>query len=234
MPDAADGRHLERHGTGFGIVVPGGSGKTDAREASMDDDARRWTRRGVLGLGVAVPLSVRLGFAAGLAVLPLTPECADADEAPTPPSIEGPYFKPRSPERRVLREPGIPGTPLVVTGRVLSVGGVAVAKALVDVWQADASGAYDLRGYRMRGHQFTDEKGVYRVETVVPGNYPGRTRHLHVKVQAPRRPVLTTQLYFPDDPRNRADGLFRNDLVMKIAESSTGRTGTFDFVVRTA
>src|SRR5687767_10711721 len=126
-------------GRALGIAGPRGSGKTDAGEASMDDDARRWTRRGVLGLGVTVPLSVRLGFAAGLAVLPLTPECADADEAPTPPSIEGPYFKPRSPERRVLREPGIPGTPLVVTGRVLSVGGVAVAKALVDVWQADAS-----------------------------------------------------------------------------------------------
>jgi len=61
-------------------------------------------------------------------------------------------------------------------------------------------------GYRLRGHQFTDEAGRYALETVVPGLYPGRTRHLHVKVQAPNQPVLTTQLYFPGQPSNATDG----------------------------
>ncbi len=126
------------------------------------------------------------------------------------------------------------GTPLVLTGRVLSARGTAVPKALVDVWQADGAGVYDLRGYRLRGHQFTDERGGYRLETVVPGYYPGRTRHLHVKVQAPGQTVLTTQLFFPGDPGNRTDGLFRSALAIRLAGAAGSRTGTFDFVVRTA
>ena len=106
-----------------------------------------------------------------------------------------------------------------------------VSRALLDFWQADDSGTYDNRGFRLRGHQFTDEMCRYRVETVVPGNYPGRTRHIQVKVQAPYRPVLTTQLYFPDDPRNGTDGLFRRELLMAVRREGEGRSGTFDFVL---
>jgi protocatechuate 3,4-dioxygenase beta subunit len=50
-------------------------------------------------------------------------------------------------------------------------------------------------------------------------------------VQAPERPVLTTQLYFPDEPANRRDGLFRRDLAMRIAETPDGLTARFDFVL---
>src|SRR5580704_14481027 len=52
---------------------------------------------------------------------------------------------------------------------------------------------------------FTDGEGRYRFRTILPALYPGRTRHYHVKVQAPERPVLTTQLYLPDEPTNRRD-----------------------------
>ncbi len=40
-------------------------------------------------------------------------------------------------------------------------------------------------------------QGRYTLETIVPGEYPGRTQHIHVKVQAPNGPILTTQIYFP-------------------------------------
>ncbi len=73
---------------------------------------------------------------------------------------------------------------------------VPVAGALLDFWHADADGEYDLDGFRLRGHQFTDGEGHFSLETVMPGLYPGRTRHIHVKVQAPGGPILTTQLYF--------------------------------------
>ena len=86
--------------------------------------------------------------------------------------------------------------------------GKPVANALIDFWQADARGAYDNSGYRFRGHQLTDAKGQYTLFTVVPGLYPGRTKHIHVKVQAPRKPVLTTQLFFPGVAGNRSDGIF--------------------------
>ena len=43
--------------------------------------------------------------------------------------------------------------------------------------------------------------------------------------------MLTTQLYFPDEPANRRDGLFRGDLVMRITEAPAGLAARFDFVL---
>jgi protocatechuate 3,4-dioxygenase beta subunit len=164
------------------------------------------------------------------ATLSPTPACGDDDE-PTVAQTEGPFFTPDSPERTSLLEPGINGTALLVTGRVLSTGCEPVERALVDFWQCDDAGEYDNTGYRLRGHQFTDGSGAYRLETIVPGTYPGRTRHIHVKVQAPGRPVLTTQLYFPDEPGNATDRIFDDRLVMELRDASGGKEGAFDFVL---
>jgi len=106
-----------------------------------------------------------------------------------------------------------------------------VERALVDLWHADERGEYDNAGFRYRGHLFTDSEGRYRFHTILPAVYPGRTRHYHIKVQAPQRPVLTTQLYFPDEPANLRDSLFRRELVMQIADASNGLAAHFDFVV---
>ena len=89
------------------------------------------------------------------------------------------------------------GTRIVVQGRVLTTGCTPIPRALVDFWQADAEGRYDNVGFRLRGHQFTDEAGHYRLETIVPGLYPGRTRHVHVKVQAPNQSVLHDPALLP-------------------------------------
>ena len=62
----------------------------------------------------------------------------------------------------------------------------------------------------------TDEAGRYRFRTILPGLYTGRTRHYHVKVAAPGRPLLTTQLYFPNEPANARDGLFQRALLMRV------------------
>jgi protocatechuate 3,4-dioxygenase beta subunit len=167
------------------------------------------------------------------AALPVTPAQTDAS-AVTPAQTEGPYFKANSPERTSLVEPGMAGTRLVITGRVLTPDGQPVAGALLDFWQADDSGAYDNSGYGLRGHQFTDANGQYTLETVVPGLYPGRTRHIHVKVQAPNGPVLTTQLYFPDEARNATDGIFNAALVLPVQNTGENATATFDFVVNVA
>ncbi len=102
---------------------------------------------------------------------------------------------------------------------------------LLDWWQADPNGAYDNRGYRFRGHQYTDARGAFRLTTLRPGLYPGRTRHLHLKVQAPYRPVLTTQLYFPGEPRNGTDTIFDARLLMDVRTEGGGLAGSFDFVV---
>ena len=160
-----------------------------------------------------------------------TPSCPDAPQ-PTPRQTEGPYFKPDSPRRESLLEPGISGVRIVVAGVVLSTSCQPVPRALIDFWHADSSGAYDNTGYRLRGHQFTDDQGRYRLETIVPGEYPGRTRHFHVRVQAPNRPVLTTQLYFPGEAGNGRDPIFNRDLVMRVQDAADGKAATFDFVLR--
>jgi protocatechuate 3,4-dioxygenase beta subunit len=165
--------------------------------------------------------------------LPATPPCDDGDE-PTIAQTEGPYYTPNTPERTSLLEPGMAGTKLVLTGYVLTTGCQPVARALVDFWHADDAGVYDNAGYRLRGHQFTDDQGRYTLETILPGLYPGRTRHIHVKVQAPNQPVLTTQLYFPDEPANGDDGIFRPELIMELQDAADGKAGAFSFVLEAA
>ena len=189
------------------------------------------TRRALLATGAFAAGSL-LSPDASLAQAPLnpTPECHDGD-APTVRQTEGPYFKPSSPERVELIEPGMGGQPLELVGFVLTRGCKPVAGALVDFWQADHKGEYDNSGFRLRGHQFTDAEGRFRLRTVVPGVYAGRTRHVHVKAQPNGGQILTTQLYFPGEPANRRDGLFRKELVMRTAKNEGWLAGRFDFVV---
>jgi protocatechuate 3,4-dioxygenase beta subunit len=217
----------------------------------MSEDRLRLTRRRLLQLGVALPLPMVLAACDGATgggtgsgtttgpattagsattapqALPPTPACDDGDD-PTPAQTEGPYFTPNSPERASLLEAGVDGDRLTVAGTVLATDCRPLRRALLDFWQADDAGQYDNQGYRLRGHQFTDADGRFRLETVVPGLYPGRTRHIHVKVQAPNRPVLTTQLYFPGEPGNASDGIFREELLL---DTGGDRQASFTFVL---
>jgi protocatechuate 3,4-dioxygenase beta subunit len=158
--------------------------------------------------------------------------CADDDDDPTLSQTEGPYFTPNSPERTSLFETGMEGTRLTLTGLVLSTSCQPVSGALLDFWQADDGGNYDNSGYTLRGHQYTDASGAFQLETIVPGLYPGRTRHIHVKAQAPNQPVLTTQLYFPGEERNAGDGIFDESLLIRTSDAADGSLlGQFVFVL---
>jgi len=140
---------------------------------------------------------------------------------------EGPFFKTDTPLRTSFIEQGS-SSRFLLAGSVLSRSCQPVPHALLEFWHADEEGAYDNRGFRYRGHQQADAQGRYRLETIVPALYPGRARHIHVKVQAPGRRVLTTQLYFANDPGNARDSLYRAELVMKTPRPGEG---AFDFVV---
>jgi protocatechuate 3,4-dioxygenase beta subunit len=159
-----------------------------------------------------------------------TPSCHDGNE-PTFRETEGPFFKPRSPERGDLLEPGTSGRAFELFGFVLTTSCRPLSGALVDLWHADEKGQYDNDGFRYRGHVITGGDGAFRFRTIVPAIYPGRTRHYHVKVQAPGSSLLTTQLYFPNEPANRRDGLFQRELQMRVADSDEGLDGRFDFVL---
>jgi protocatechuate 3,4-dioxygenase beta subunit len=189
------------------------------------------TRRVVLGAG-AVAAGSLLGIGSGIAQAQLTPTpaCHDGDE-PTLQQTEGPFFKPSSPERIELFEAGMAGQPIELVGFVFTRTCKPVAGGLLDFWQADDKGQYDNSGFRLRGHQYTDADGRFRLRTVVPGAYSGRTRHIHVKVQPRGGRLLTTQLYFPGEAKNRSDGLFRKELLIRTAKNDGWLAGRFDFVL---
>lgn len=189
------------------------------------------TRRHILTTG-AIAAGSLLTLDPSLAQVPLnpTPECRDGD-AVTQRQTEGPFFKPSSPERADLIEPGIKGQPIELIGFVLTRSCKPVPGALVDLWHADDAGEYDNTGFRLRGHQFADAEGRFRFRTIVPAFYPGRTRHFHVKVQPKGGRILTTQLYFPGEAGNRTDGLFRRELLIRTAKNQGSIAGRFDFVL---
>ena len=142
-------------------------------------------------LGVAIFLGAGLSpDVPGVRAWPPVVSSVWAGEAacrPTARDAEGPFYKPNAPERASL------GRGLVVTGIVRTTGNcVPVPRARIDWWQANALGQYDDAH---RATQTADSEGKFRFETNVPGIYPGRPPHLHVKVSAPGHRTLTTQLY---------------------------------------
>jgi protocatechuate 3,4-dioxygenase beta subunit len=151
----------------------------------------------------------------------------------TPALTEGPYYTTNSPERASLIESDTTGTQLILTGYVLTEDCQPVANAWLDFWQADAEGVYDNTGYSLRGHQFTDENGRYQLTTVVPGIYPGRTEHIHFKVQAPGGPILTSQLFFPESTENEGDRIYDPALLITITQDDgSSLQATFDFIIQ--
>jgi hypothetical protein len=150
---------------------------------------------------------------------------------PTTAQTEGPYFKAGSPERSSLADATTQGTHLTLNGTVLGTDCAPLAGVLVDVWQADASGAYDNAGYGFRGHVVTDANGRFTVETVVPGEYPGRTPHIHMKLTPQGGSTLTTQVYFPDSNLNAEDGIFRPELLLNITKNGDAAVGAYTFVL---
>ncbi len=122
------------------------------------------------------------------------------------------------------------GRRLVLTGSVTTKSCDPIPGALLDFWQANADGQYDNTGFRPRGHQFTNAEGQYKLETIVPGVYPGRTEHIHVKLKLPGRPMLTTQLYFPGESLNGRDPFFYAELLVSVVRDADPLLATFDFV----
>jgi protocatechuate 3,4-dioxygenase beta subunit len=133
----------------------------------------------------------------------------------TPGQIGGTHFRP-SPVRHSVLESGIRGTRITLSGYVLTGRCRPVPRARIDFWQADESGAYDDQGFRLRSHQFTNERGRYWLQTILPGPYANRTRHLHVTVRAAGERPVTTMLYFPGVSLNAKDPFFDKRLLVHL------------------
>ncbi|MFF0227261.1 dioxygenase [Streptomyces sp. NPDC004629] len=138
----------------------------------------------------------------------------------TPATVLGPFHIDGSPAvpRGFDMSDGIPGTPLFVTGKVTDTGGRPVAGAVLDVWQADADGAYEAQlpeadEARLRARYRTAEDGGYCVRTIAPRGYAipmdgpvgdliretdiscFRPAHIHFLIDEPGYRKLITHLF---------------------------------------
>lgn len=204
------------------------------------------TRRTFLGLGSSLILAACRGRAASAPrdALAPTPHVDDGDElppvaacaaVPTADNIEGPFYKRGAPHRSVLVGPDDAGERLHLTGTLRTTRCEPIGGAAIDVWQANAVGAYDLDGFRFRGALVTDPAGRWDLRSIVPGRYLNgdryRPAHIHIKIRAAGRPGLTTQLYFAGDPYNEGDPFIDPSLVMAHALEEGVRRARFDFVL---
>jgi protocatechuate 3,4-dioxygenase beta subunit len=153
--------------------------------------------------------------------------------------IEGPFYSPKTPQRRDIRAPLV-AEALVLAGRVLDPQCRPIAGAVHDFWQTDHAGRYDTQGHRYRGHQRTDEAGRFELVTVRPHAYTAmsifRTPHIHVKVQGANTQLLTTQLYLPDaEETNARDSRYLPALAVQYLSREAGTEhAAFDFVLESA
>lgn len=148
-------------------------------------------------------------------------ECETPDAcAVTADNIEGPFYKtgaPMSPGAVANLRSGVEGDLLQVVGVVYGADCLTpLAGAVVDVWQANSSGVYDNTGFTLRARMRTEACGRYRFDTILPGNYDTRPRHIHYKVSHPDGAALTTQLYFEGEQYNDTDPYVRKSLIKRL------------------
>ena len=146
---------------------------------------------------------------------------------PTPGETEGPFYPVADQKDKnadltwIDGHTGVAqGQHIIISGQVRDVTGYPVANATLDIWQADVNGRYrhprdlntaepdeNFQGWAIIS---SDENGLFRFKTVMPGAYPAngtwiRPPHIHVKVSKPGYRALTTQMYFPGEALNRTD-----------------------------
>ena len=139
---------------------------------------------------------------------------------PTPRQSEGPFYPRRIPsdsdaDLTMFNGERAPGEAMDMVGRLFNVKGQLLEGGRIEIWHCDINGAYahvgqpTVPGFQGYGAVRTDASGGYRFRTTLPGLYPGRTRHIHVKVDIGDGRPLTTQMYFPGEPGNERDGLLQ-------------------------
>jgi catechol 1,2-dioxygenase len=206
------------------------------------------TRRNFLNASAAL---------AGGAIITGPVSIARAACMPTENDILGPFYRFGAPFQTRLAGPDEPGDRLTVTGTVFSADcQTPLPGALIEVWQANKAGLYDtgkpgnfteITAFHLRGMMYTNEKGQYAIETIMPGRYPippnlhglekyaGLTRpaHIHFRVMESLHVPLTTQLYFKGDPFLANDPWAGHKQTLAIDLKSDGqiKRGVFDIVL---
>jgi protocatechuate 3,4-dioxygenase beta subunit len=149
-------------------------------------------------------------------------------------TVLGPFHMVESPPRELGADIALDGKgePCLVTGRVTGPDGEPLAGALVDVWQANDDGFYDVQQpgvqpeRNLRGLFTADADGRFWFRSIVPRHYPipddgpvgellaatarhpNRPAHVHFLVTAPGHRPVTTHLFVAGDPYLDSDAVF--------------------------
>lgn len=169
---------------------------------------------------------------------------------PTAPTTAGPFYVSGTPLLADINRLGASGTPMRVRGTVFGGDGTQpLATAIVELWHCDAEGHYhpaDQGGMadfaddaiNLRGTAVSDAQGEYRFDSIVPGHYGNRRRHLHWRISAPGHRTLVTQSYWREErhtARESRDFVDRNTEDCRwvaFARGADGRMeGRFDVVL---
>ena len=155
------------------------------------------------------------------------------DGAATDSTVLGPFYVEAAPE---IANGGniagdLPGEPLFVEGLVRSSDGAPLANAIVDAWQSDDQGRYDLQfdnpdTFFLRARLHTDEQGRFGFWSIMPksypiptdgpvgallgaaGRHPFRPAHVHFRIAAPGHDTLVTQMFVSGDEYLGSDVVF--------------------------
>lgn len=148
--------------------------------------------------------------------------------------ILGPFYRPNSPVRSSLAIPGKTGAPILLKGLVLNQDcSTPYKNAKVELWHCDAEGVYDnsTPAYNYRGTGFTNEKGEYSFETILPVPYDAgggmiRPAHFHLMITADGYQTLVTQLYFSGDKNIENDTWASSEVaknrILNVTKGSNG------------
>jgi len=165
------------------------------------------------------------------------PWSASVERPITPNQTVGPYFRIGLSH---LYVPGVPGTGnrSTIKGRVVDGDGKPVNDAMLEIWQADAQGAYlpasdgSGRGIRGFGRVATDAAGIFQFTTTRPGRVPGPGGALqapHLAVMVFMRGLLkhlVTRVYFPDEQSNLEDPILNLVPAERRATLVANKTGS--------
>jgi hydroxyquinol 1,2-dioxygenase len=176
-------------------------------------------------------------------------------------TVLGPFFVAGAPEfaNGDNISGGAAGTPCKFSGTVSSTDGTPLAGAIIDVWQSDEFGNYDVQYPELnkpqgRGRLRTDESGKYLFWSVRPESYPiphdgpvgdllhaarrspMRPAHIHFRITAPGHRTLVTHLFVADDPHLTTDAVFgvKDSLIIKFDRDAQSYHASFDFTLAPA
>jgi hydroxyquinol 1,2-dioxygenase len=179
-------------------------------------------------------------------------ECTEA-------TVFGPFHVDGAPEFELGSNisNGAKGVPCKVRGSVRGLSGELIPNALIDVWQSDEDGLYDvqkpeLKDAQARGVVYTDKDGRYEFDSIlaVPyaiphdgpvgdllgatGRHPWRPAHLHFLIKADGYETLITHLFRKDSEYIDSDAVFavRSSLIVDWVEQPDGSyLLEYDFVL---